>query len=240
MHRRTVLFAVSADSAPAFFIQSTQKIPAHPWCFSYWIFIRSYSWTDIVAPSQVGSSFAITWYKWIYYPTYNRLDGLLSGVSIAALFHYKPAVKSKIQAYGNWLLLAGLILLLAAYFLCEEELSYPASVFGFPLVSLGYGFLVAGAVLPSSFLYKMKPALTSRIANLSYGIYLVHKLVIHLTQTAFMTQGIEQDSTLLFFICLLSTVLAAFLVNVIIEKPFLKLRDNILRKDRRLPVPGKL
>jgi hypothetical protein len=41
------------------------------------IAVRVYCW-NVLAVDYTG------WYKWIYYPTYSRLDGLLVGVCAAA------------------------------------------------------------------------------------------------------------------------------------------------------------
>ena len=59
-----------------------------------------------------------------------------------------------------------------------------ASVFGFPLVDIGYGIIVLAALSPKCFLYKYESKITTKIAALSYGIYLIHKIVIHVSQTS--------------------------------------------------------
>jgi peptidoglycan/LPS O-acetylase OafA/YrhL len=47
---------------------------------------RFLSWHYLVGPKAASPIFGLLWNKYIYYPTYNRLDGLLIGVSIAGLF----------------------------------------------------------------------------------------------------------------------------------------------------------
>ena len=169
-----------------------------------------------------------TWYKWIYYPTYSRLDGLLCGVAIAALFQFRPLLRERITAYGNLLLLLSLLVLTSAYFVCSNEVSFAASVFGFPLVSLGYGLLVVAAISPSCFLYRCKSRFIAKIAALSYALYLTHKIIIHLTQQQLSKTGMEEDSNAMLLIAVIACLAAALLMNIVIEKPFLKLRDRIL------------
>ena len=56
---------------------------------------RWYVYDNIVVPAFEQEGGWITWYKWIYYPTYSRLDGLLTGVAIAALFQFRPSMSKK-------------------------------------------------------------------------------------------------------------------------------------------------
>ncbi len=172
----------------------------------------------------------ITWYKWIYYPTSSRLDGLLCGVAIAALFQFSPMLRERITAYGNQLLLLSLLMLTAAYFVCSNEVSFAASVFGFPLVSIGYGLLVMAAISPSCFLYRLQSRFITKIAALSYALYLTHKIIIHLTQEQFSKTGIDEESNAMLLITVITCLIAALLMNIVIEKPFLKWRDRILTK----------
>lgn len=203
---------------------------------SYWLLIvlflagfliRLFNWENCFLPNMEKENAWLYWYKHIYYPTYNRLDGLLVGVSIAGLYQFYPNVWHKISKYGNIILGCSLLLLTGAYFLCYEEHSYAASIFGFPLVALGYGLMVIGAISPTSFLYKWNSKLTTFIAMLSYGIYLTHKGVIHLTQE--LISDIDVDGGLMLVICIITSILAALILNIVIEKPFMRLRKKLIK-----------
>ncbi|HEY1871659.1 MAG TPA: acyltransferase [Chitinophagaceae bacterium] len=174
----------------------------------------------------------ITWSKWIYYPTWSRLDGLLIGVSIAALLQFKPAFSKRLLSHGNRLLMGSLILFAIGYFFCGVETSFAASVFGFPLVDAGFGCMVLCALSPNSFLYMHQSKTTSKIAALSYGIYLIHKIVIHVMQPLFVKVKIEDNGNIMFLICVATVFLAAIVLNKTIEKPFLALRGKILEKEK--------
>jgi peptidoglycan/LPS O-acetylase OafA/YrhL len=197
--------------------------------FLFGFTIRWYVYDTRVAPFLSIEGNWANWYKWIYYPTYSRLDGLLSGVGIAALFQFRPLLKEKLTAYGNLFLFLSVAILMGAYFVCINEESFISSVIGFALVSIGYGALVLGAISPTSFLYKFKSAITTKIATLSYAIYLSHKILIHITQEQFSKLDIEEDSGWMFLICIITCLAGAWLMNIIIEKPFLKLRNRILK-----------
>lgn len=196
--------------------------------FLFGFLTRLYSWHALVAPFVGSDDFWLHWSKWIYYTTYSRLDGLLMGVSIAAIFQFRPILKERIQQYGNLFLLASLLVLTSAYFLCLHEETYYPSIFGFPLVDFGYGLMVLSAISTTGFLYKFKSKITANLAILSYGTYLIHKIIIHITQEQFLKLNIETNSNIMFLICIITSLLAALILNKLIEKPFLQLRDKIL------------
>lgn len=195
-------------------------------------FSRYFSYTILVEPYLDTDAGWQYWYKWIYYPTYCRLDGLLTGVSIAALFSFRPMLKERLAGYGNHLLILGIIILTGAYFICLDQGSFASSVFGFPLVSIGYGIMLMGAISRKNILFKLRSTTSLAIATLSYGLYLSHKIVIHITQDQLSKYGIKANGTLMFIICIVTCFVAAWILNIIVEKPFLKLRERILKKIR--------
>lgn len=189
---------------------------------------RLYSWYTLVAPFADTDEFYICWYKWIYYPTWNRLDGLLIGVLLAGIFQFKPKLKAWIQANGHLLFAMSMAILTASYFLCADQASFNASIFGFPLVAIGYGLLVASAISPAGFLYKIKSPGIISIATFSYSIYLTHKIVIHLTQEQFSKLPVSKEGNLMFVICISTSILVAFAMHRLIEKPCASLRNKLL------------
>ncbi len=199
-----------------------------PLLFAGGFYCRWWIYTQQVAPLSDSPNFWVVWYRAIYYPLYNRLDGLLAGVSIAALFQFRPLVKEWANRYANLLFLAGLALLAAAWFITEDSLSPVATVYGFPLVSVGYGLIVAAAVCPRCWLYRINSRVTTLIATLSYAIYLSHKGVIHVTQELAGTLGLAKNSGWMMLLCTITCILAAWLIRILIEKPALKMRDRVL------------
>jgi peptidoglycan/LPS O-acetylase OafA/YrhL len=202
---------------------------------SYWLLIalfifglamRVYSFNKLYLPKIEDENSWMYWYRYIYYPTYNRLDGLLVGVSMAAIYEFVPTFWNKISKYGNYSIVLSLNILAGAYFLCYDQQTFDASVFGFLVIAIGYGFMVVGAISPTSFLYKWKSKVSTFIATLSYAIYLTHKGVIHLTNQLLASFNIE--SNLLLLINIVSCISVAYLLNLIIEKPFMKLRSRII------------
>lgn len=205
---------------------------------SYWLLIllfagtiilRYYAYEHIYLPATAAERAWAVWYRAVYYPTWCRLDGLVVGVGIAAVHTFLPAVWQSIESYGNWLLLVGLLILTGSWFLVYEEHSFQASVFGFATVSIGYGLLVMAALSSSCFLYRWKSRVTSWIAALSFSIYLSHKGVIHITQVWLADNGVDIDSGLCMAVCTLTCVLAAIMLHLLVERPFMNLRKRILK-----------
>ena len=203
---------------------------------SYWLLlalfvfgfvVRIYSFDRLYLPGIAEEDGWMYWYKYIYYPTYNRLDGLLMGVAIAGIYQFLPQFWNRISKYGNGFIVLSLLVLTGAYFLCQDPQSYHASVFGFPLVALGYGLMVIGAISPGSYLFTVNSPLLAGIAKLSYAIYLTHKGIIHLVHS--LLADFDINSHLMLLLCMVSCGLGALLLNLIVEQPFMKLRNRILK-----------
>ena len=191
--------------------------------------VRFYSYQHFVGPIADLKESRSNWYKWIFFPTYCRLDGLLTGISIAALFEFRPLLKERICKYGNQFLIGGVLILSVIFFLSRPTLeTYGFAIFGFPLVSIGYGAIVIGAISPVCFLYSTNSKITSAVATLSYAAYLVHKIMIHITQDLLSKAGVSKTGILMFAASIIAVLLGAFLINRLVEKPFLRLRSKIL------------
>ncbi|RYY63900.1 MAG: acyltransferase [Chitinophagaceae bacterium] len=191
---------------------------------------RLYGYEHFYEPVSGQNNSWPVWYQYIYYPTYNRLDGLLAGVSIAAIYQFLPGLWNRMAKQSYWFFVGGLLLLTVAWFLCEEQHTFEASVFGFPLVSTGYACLLIASISPNNFLYQWNSRVTRFIATLSYAIYLTHKGVIHMTQEWFKKMDMEPH--LLMLINIGTCIAFALLLHWIVEKPFMKFRNRVLNKSR--------
>lgn len=208
------------------FLQKSHRISKSYWIlmvlFVMGFIIRYASYQNLYTPHIEKADSWMYWYKYIYYPSYNRLDGLIIGVAIAALYQFLPKYWNRLASFGNLFILMGILLLIAAYYVCVNQQSFLASTVGFPLVSLGYGLIVMGAVSSSSVLYQWKSNVTSFLAGISYALYLVHKGIIHLTHIYLAEYSINNNYLLV--LSVITCVLAAYLIHISIEKPFMRLR----------------
>jgi len=194
--------------------------------------IRQWNWNHFIVPVLDDDNYGAYWNEYIYYPTYNRLDSLLVGVSIAGLYTFYPKIKDRISKRSSWVLLTGITLLIITGFICKGYSNYNTTIWGFTLVGLSYGLILAAVVCPSSFVYHFKSFITSWLATLSYSIYLSHKIVIHVTQNLFSSFGVDKNSNLMMLISVIAVVVAALIMRYAVEKPALKLRNVALKKIR--------
>jgi len=189
-------------------------------------FIRLFLWNHIEYLQNTGTVFKAYWINTIYLPTYCRLEGLLTGVAVAVLYNYLPSLFSHLSRYANGLIAFGIFILMVAYFLFGNDYNFSRTLFSFPAVSFGFGFLVLGAIMPDSFLHKWKSAVLTKIAEISYALYLTHMAVILSTQAIFGAFGVAKNSSLMFLASIIFCSLVALLLRYSIEKPFMKMRKR--------------
>lgn len=197
--------------------------------------LRIYNWNEYVQPYIDSGSRRQMFYGFIekvYYPSYNRMDGLILGVGIASIFNFKPRIKDYLTKYGNIVLVIGLVVFMFAYQICDNLITYKAMIYGLPLISLAYGIIVIAAISPTCFLYKLKTKFTFIVATLSYAIYLTHKQLYHLVKLWIDRLGNESIQQWTFWICIIIAILGGLILHLAIEKPFLRLRNKILIKAR--------
>ncbi len=199
-----------------------------PSIFLLTMVLRWLTWQFRLIPIKDSDYFGLFWYQWIYYPTFTRLDGLVTGVAIAAVYRFRTHWLNPLKKYTNRILLLGCLLFLACFYLCREQESFFATVFGFSLVAICFGFVTLSSVLPGGILSTFKSFITRNLATLSYSLYLSHKGIIHLTQSWLKNSGVPLDSGWMLLICIIACTSAALLMRIFIEKPFLKLRNLAL------------
>jgi peptidoglycan/LPS O-acetylase OafA/YrhL len=194
--------------------------------------VRFLNWQYLVAPYLNTDEFGARFNEFVYYPTYNRLDGLLVGVSMAGLFTFYPGFKEWVNKYNYPVLSAGLLIVFAAWFLCPQQSTYHTVILGFPMVAIGYGLILAAFVSPDNIFYRLQSKVTSLIATLSYSIYLSHKIIIHLVQNLLEKQGLDRNSNVAMVICIACIIAGALAIRYLIEKPALSIRNKVLAKWR--------
>lgn len=192
-------------------------------------FIRLWNWQHFIEPVLNTENYGAYWNEYIYYPTYNRLDSLLMGVSIAGIYTFCPKIQERINSNSNLILLAGVALLIASGFVCKGYSTFHTTLWGFPLVALSYGLLLAAVVCPSSRLYHFNSFITGWLATLSYSIYLSHKIVIHVIQNWFGGMGVDRNSNLMMLISMAAVITFALVMRYAIEMPVLLMRNRALK-----------
>lgn len=186
-----------------------------------WFLIRRF-------PDEVWTS--------IYYPSYTRLDGLLTGVALAVVRTFRPTWWHRWMQYGHTLFLTGAACVAGVVWMFRNrDLGNPTGpamwgvVLGFPLLAIGLGLITASAVSENGLLSRIRIPGAETLATLAFALYLTHKPIGHLVMVHFPTITKPQGpaSWLLYAITCLGV---AWLLHLAVEQPFMRLRDRHLRR----------
>lgn len=167
----------------------------------------------------------------IYYPTYCRLDGLLMGVVLAVIKTFRPSWWQKLMARGYAVLACGIACCALAMWLFHDRFGYLATVFGFPLLSLGLALIVAASISPRCVLSRIRGFALP--ATLAYSLYLTHKEIGHLDRLYFARFFAPGATWTNFAIAFATSFAAAAVLYLSVERPFLKWRERISARSRR-------
>jgi len=192
--------------------------------------LRGALWIHCISPHYLSSSTPGRYLEVIYYPTYNRLDGLLTGVLVAALRLFRPLCWDRLANHGNALLAAGVLVLAGAFWICQSMFSFATAVVGYPLLAAGFGLLVMGALMPGSLLGRARLWGAPTVALLSYSLYLTHKEVMHLDNTC-LPGVVAAGAPARLLLYGATFALAAGSLYLLVERPALWLRDRWLAAD---------
>ncbi len=178
-------------------------------------------------PGESGVSFS-GFQKFIYYPTWTRLDPLVFGVVLAAIEKFRPNWWERFMDSARWLWLPGLAAIVYGLYLGEgETLTIATCVWQFPLIAVGMAALLVCAVSPRLPFRRVEIPGAAFFASIAYSVYLSHKLIIHAIIQFCSAHNIALTSVsalLLVEICIYG---AGFILFLSIERPFLQLRHRI-------------
>lgn len=192
--------------------------------------LRAWLWTHLVGPvdGSVGGpaeSRGLRYLRYLYYPTWARLDGLVAGVALAACGVYRPMWLAWVHARVNLLLASGVALLAASivFFMDGARGDFWPCVVGYPLVALAMmAFVAAGS--GDTWFARLKVPATGWLASASYSIYLSHKGMFMLVQAALVGR-LTDYGVLRFAIYVVSTLAGGAVLHYAVERPFLRWRD---------------
>ena len=163
----------------------------------------------------------------LYYPTWNRLDGLLAGVTLATIKVFRPQLWERLGTRANTALLFGLATLGLSLWLFHDRIGLLGNAIGWPVLSLGLALLVFSGAHRHSWIGRWRVPGAGWLAAISYSLYLVHKAVFHMVDTAFGAQ-LAGRGLAAFAIFGLAALLAAAVLHYLVERPFLALRERLL------------
>lgn len=193
--------------------------------------LRAYLWLAKVQPTQVlhpGSyaAYAHAYMRYIYYPTWTRLDGLLAGVALALLRTFRPGAWAILGRRANLLLSVGVLGVAGSMALFRNSVTslWPC-IFGHPLLAASMAALVAAGSDSRSLIGRWRVPGAGALAAASYSLYLSHKMAFHavIRMTAHGTPEMRALTPLL---AVGAAVVVGAALHVFVERPFLKLRDR--------------
>lgn len=162
--------------------------------------------------------------RFIYYPTWTRLDPLVFGVGLAAIEQFRPQWWEWLARAAPWLWLPGLTMIVFGLSLGENGLTIATCLWQFPLIALGMATLVVCAQSPRLPFRQLAIPGAAFIASVAYSVYLSHKLVIHQVIRFCQAHGLAQTSAAAIALELLAIFLVGALLFFAVERPFLQMR----------------
>ena len=92
----------------------------------------------------------------IYYPTWNRLDGLLAGVVLATIKAFRPQLWERMGTRANTALMLGLAIVALSFWLFRDRVGLLGNTLGWPVLSLGLALLVFAGAQPRSWISRWR------------------------------------------------------------------------------------
>lgn len=169
--------------------------------------------------------------KWIYYPTWTRLDPLVFGVVLAAVRRYRPTWWEWLMTNAVWFWAPAIGLIVYALYL-GESLTVAACVWQFPLIGLAMAALLVCGLSPRLPFNRITIPGTAFIASIAYSVYLSHKLVIHQAVGLCSVLGWSQESPAALLLVELLIYTGGTILFFAVERPFLQLRHRIVPRSQ--------
>ncbi len=166
----------------------------------------------------------------VYYPTWCRLDGLIAGVSLAALHLFHRDMWLRL-ARPQWLVPVGVACMAVAVGMTTDSgqiLGEVPSIMVYPLFSLGVMLLLAALVQLEAHLQGLRWSGLGFIAAISYSLYLCQKLVFAADVRWLPANWMEGWSAVAIFY--VTAISAATVLWLAVERPCLILRTRLLKR----------
>jgi len=168
-----------------------------------------------------------------FYPTYLRIDSLVFGMMISWFYHFRNSSYAAFLARQKIFLLAAIIAGLSLPFFFPYN-HFVMNTIGLSLLYMAFGAIICMVQGSKAFQSKwLKPL--AYVGRYSYSIYLVHLLCGPAVANAFRTYIFTSPNLewLNDTINFLSNIGIGIALSLLIEQPFLKIRDKYFPKKGR-------
>jgi peptidoglycan/LPS O-acetylase OafA/YrhL len=150
---------------------------------------------------------------------------------------FRPASWQQAQRHANAVLLLGLGVMVLSFWLFRDRVGLLGNSIGWPVLSLGLALLVFAGAGNRSVIARWRVPGAAWLAAISYSLYLVHKAVFHLVETAW-GPALEGRGVVAFCAYGIAAVLAGAALYYAVERPFLRLRERMPGSKRTSDVPA--
>lgn len=158
------------------------------------------------------------------FPTHLRIDGLMFGVLLCYYERFRPTVFGRIVSWrGGWIVIAATVALLSTFPLESRHMH----TWGFTVIYLGAGFLVAKAVASEGPRpVRVVSSVLARIGLYSYSIYLWHMFFIWRVLGGF-SHFYPLSPVWMYWCSIIGPILFGIAAAKAIEIPVLRFRDRV-------------
>jgi len=197
--------------------------------------LRAGLWLHFMAPAlDVGAPSGLIYLRYLYYPTYARLDGLVAGVALAACAVHRPAWMEMLRSQTFFMLGLSVMALIAALLLFDgARMQFWPCVLGYPLVALAMAGFVAVAS-GNNWLAQLNVPGVRWLAGISYSLYLCHKGMFSLLDSA-LGDHLAGYGLVRFALFAATTLAGGALLHYVVERPFLSWRAGRAELSMRAP-----
>jgi peptidoglycan/LPS O-acetylase OafA/YrhL len=170
---------------------------------------------------------SLEYYRWIYYPSWTRLDPMVLGVALAAIERHRSSWWRTLTGCARWLWIPAFASVAAGLYLSDGDLTVVSCVWKFPLIALGMALFLVCAVSDRLPFNRVRVPGVAFLAQIAYSIYLSHKLVVHFWMGVCKAHAIAPSSVAGILSLDLLVLLVGSLLYFVVERPFLQLRHRI-------------
>ncbi len=196
---------------------------------------------QVVLATCIGVAFAclaFRWWTWrgspgfsLYrnaFPSYLRLDSLFFGVAISAIYHYRSTwFQARLGRFRLPMLCFG-VLMFVPFFVVEMESTPWVSIWGYSVLYVASGMVMAGAILATSGRPWRITSFLGMLGSFSYSIYLWHMPVHAWGNIAIDALGGDSVG---YGVRMLAYVAGSLLIGVLLSKmielPVVRIRDRL-------------
>jgi peptidoglycan/LPS O-acetylase OafA/YrhL len=190
------------------------------------IALRAWLWQMHLAPlADTDAPAGPAYLRYLYYPTYSRLDGLLAGVAVAACAVFRPAWLARARHHAAALLGASALLLAGCIvFFDGGRLGFWQNAIGYPLVAIAMAGFV-GMATGGTWLARWRMPGAGWLARASYSLYLSHKGAFMLT-VALLDGRLDGHPVWRFLAFAVVVLAVGAALHYLVERPFLRWRER--------------